>query len=325
MIAAMEFHPLADLFPLLAADEQRALTTDIMDHGLFAPIMTFEGKILDGRNRYLACQEAGVEPVFKEYKGDDPLGYVVSLNMVRRHLNESQRAMIAARVANMRQGARTDLSPIGEKSQAQAASMFNVGKRSVERAGEVLDKGSPELIEKVEHGDLAVSAAASIVREGRPATAFKPIFKPYVRPADKYLAAQEARLGPIDAGESKGAEAISRPMWPNPPPANVTHGEIQMPVHGQIGPSRPMWGPVPVTLSEEHGLTTELNLAINGGNLDDFVDFLSDARRRIPDEGLFAGWLARHGIELAEDVSLEERALLTVIRARRKIKMRHAG
>jgi hypothetical protein len=89
---------------------------------------------------------------------------VIFKNFHRRHLDESQRAMVAAKIANMRQGARTDISPIGEKSQAEAAELLNVGKRSVERAREVLDEGIPELAEAVDRGDVSVSAAAEVAR-----------------------------------------------------------------------------------------------------------------------------------------------------------------
>jgi hypothetical protein len=243
-MSGMEFHPLADLFPMLAAEEQRALTADIRDHGLHTQIVTFEGKILDGRNRYRACQVAGVKSVFKEYKGDDPLGYVVSLNLARRHLDESQRAVVAAKIATLKDGQRQVGQLAEVPTQPKAAAMLNVSERSVRRAREVLDKGDPDMIAKVEHGDLAVSTAANIVREGKSATTFRPgnarhtladieafsavapgvfdlkipsppseranfketvLAKPYSATAKKYFAPQEAKLGPVGAGESNAA------------------------------------------------------------------------------------------------------------------------
>ncbi len=89
---------------------------------------------------------------------------LVSLNLRRRHLNESQRAMVAAKLANMSSGARTDLAPIDAKSDAQAAALLNVGERSVERAKTVQREAIPELAAAVDQGRVSVSAAAEVAR-----------------------------------------------------------------------------------------------------------------------------------------------------------------
>jgi len=161
----LEAHPLANLFPLIEGEEFDALVASIKRNGLREKIWLCEGKILDGRNRHRACQAAGVEPKFQEYTGNDPLGFVIDLNVRRRHLTETQRAMVAGRLATMRQGARTDLSPIGEKSQADAAILLGVGKRSVERAHVVLDCASQALIEACDRDLIAVSAAAKLAEK----------------------------------------------------------------------------------------------------------------------------------------------------------------
>lgn len=160
----MKFHPLSELFPLMQGREFDELVADIKAHGLREPITTLDGMILDGRNRWRACEAAGAEPRTCEYHGEDPLGWVVSLNLHRRHLDESQRAIVAAKIANLGDGQRKSASPIGERAvtQGEAAQLLNVGKRSVERAREVLDHGSGELIAAVESGRVSVSAAADV-------------------------------------------------------------------------------------------------------------------------------------------------------------------
>jgi N6-adenosine-specific RNA methylase IME4 len=157
----ISFHELANIFPLIEGKEFQDLVDDIQANGLSEPILLYEGKILDGRNRYRACLEAFVNPTFQTYSGDNPLAKFISLNLKRRHLDESQRAMVAARIATLPKGANQH-SPIGEPSQAEAADMLNVGKRSVERAREVLEEGAPELVSAVERGAVSVSAAADV-------------------------------------------------------------------------------------------------------------------------------------------------------------------
>lgn len=132
------FHEVADIFPLMQGEEFAQLVSDIKEHGLRESIWLYGDQIIDGRNRYRACQEAEVEPAFREWEGEGSLvAFVLSLNLHRRHLDESQRSIVAAKIANMRQGARTDLEPsanLPEVSQAEAADLLNVSERSVRSA-----------------------------------------------------------------------------------------------------------------------------------------------------------------------------------------------
>ncbi len=102
------FHPACTVFPQLPEVDLQDLAADIAANGLRNPIVLWEGKILDGRNRYLACEIAQVEPRFTEFEGDDPIGWVVSQNLVRRHLTASQKAVVAL-----------DLLPLLEKEAKQ--------------------------------------------------------------------------------------------------------------------------------------------------------------------------------------------------------------
>ena len=52
-----EFHPIANVFPLVKGEEFKQFKKDIKTNKLREPIVIYEGKILDGRNRYNACKE----------------------------------------------------------------------------------------------------------------------------------------------------------------------------------------------------------------------------------------------------------------------------
>lgn len=163
----MKAHPYAELFPMLTDDELQVLAADIKVNGQREDITTLDGMILDGRNRYRACEIAGVEPMMRGYLGDNPLAFVLSSNLHRRHLTESQRSAVAAKIANMRQGERTDLEPsanLPKVSQAEAADLLNVSERSVRSAKSVVENGTPELVAAVDAGQISVNAAAEVAK-----------------------------------------------------------------------------------------------------------------------------------------------------------------
>lgn len=163
-----QFHELSDIFPMMSDSEYRELKNDIQENGLIEPIWLHENKIIDGRNRYKACHELGIEIQTRELNGDtSPLALVISLNLKRRHLNESQRAMIAARIANIEHGGDRKSNqavnlPLDSVGQNKAAELLNVGERTLRYAKEVQESGAPELISAVDTGEIAVSDAAKI-------------------------------------------------------------------------------------------------------------------------------------------------------------------
>ncbi len=167
----LPIHPLAELFPAIEGEAFDALVEDIRRHGLHEEIVLLDGAILDGRNRYRACLMAGVEPHFVSFTGPaapqifagrDPLDFVLSRNLHRRHLSESQRAMVAAKLATMPRGQPGRNPPIGGITAERAASLLNVGARSIERARVVREDGVEGLATAVEAGDVSVSAAAAL-------------------------------------------------------------------------------------------------------------------------------------------------------------------
>ena len=93
-IDKMEFHEFCQ-FPIADQRTLHDLADDIARHGLVEPIVRYEGRILDGRCRFLACQMAEVAPRFEEYTGDKPYEFVMSKNLYRRHLTEPERSIQA--------------------------------------------------------------------------------------------------------------------------------------------------------------------------------------------------------------------------------------
>lgn len=207
----LEIHDAANIFPMMTDAELQALADDILAQGQLEPVQLYQGKVIDGRNRLRACELAGVHPrtvdVTKEV--DSPAAYVLSLNLHRRHLNESQRAMVGARAkhlfaeearARMAEGGRKGAPGKGSanlrglsgdhKAAHDAAALVSVGARSVENAAKVLREAAPEVVRAVERGELAVSAAAKI--------------------ANKAPEAQAEIVRRLQAGEAKNAIQAAR-------------------------------------------------------------------------------------------------------------------
>ncbi len=143
----MENHVLANIFPLMSEDEYQKLKYDIQIHGFdkSLPIVLYEEKILDGRNRYKACMELGVEPIYTNFEGQDPMEYVVRVNLHRRHLNASQLAFVALETEKY-------YGEIAKENQIKAGEQYGKNK----------DKGLPILAEAIEKIEpiLAVEKAS---------------------------------------------------------------------------------------------------------------------------------------------------------------------
>ncbi len=182
---ALEFHEVANLFPLIEGQEFDELIEDIRTNGLQQPIWTYQGKIIDGRNRYRACLKAGVEPRFQEWDSKGSLvAFAVSLNVKRRHLTSSQLSAIALGVltkleeeANKRQseGGGDKVSVFAPavsqsfdqaledkgKSTQIAAKMLNTNSQYIADAKKIANK-APELIPHIKEGTLTIPDAKAI-------------------------------------------------------------------------------------------------------------------------------------------------------------------
>lgn len=131
------------------------------------------GRIVDRRNRAIACEKLGIDCPSQIFQGSDAevLHFIISANMRRRHLVESQRALAAAQLANFTHGGdrKSDQAAnLPVVSQAAAAELFKVSERSVRSARFVLANANVDVLRAVEEGQLSVSRAAYMTR-ARPA------------------------------------------------------------------------------------------------------------------------------------------------------------
>lgn len=189
---AREYHEVANIFPLLQGEEFEELKADIAANGLREPIwLHADGRIIDGRNRHRACIETGTPPKFRTWDGVGSLvAFVVSLNLKRRHLTSSQRAMIAlevekqlAKEAAKNVGGRPAKEDSGKPFQIiekvfespsvpihaaeQAAQIVGTNRQYVSDAKAIQAK-APDIAERVRSGELTIpKAKAEINRRER--------------------------------------------------------------------------------------------------------------------------------------------------------------
>lgn len=173
----MEFHPVANIFPLLQGEEYEQLKADIVTNGLIEPIWLHpDGRIIDGRNRWRACVDTNTNAKTRVWDGQGSLiSFVVSLNLHRRHLDSSQRAAVAVEVlplleeeARARQGQRNDLTPTSvnsltevhrpQRATQEAAEIFHTNRQYVSDAKKIKED-APDLFEQVRNGEVNIPEA----------------------------------------------------------------------------------------------------------------------------------------------------------------------
>lgn len=171
-----EDHPIAAMFPMMSDEQYEAFKQDIAENGLRSSGLLYEGKILDGRNRSRACDELGLQMEWQDVSlsedadSFDPIAYVISHNLHRRHLTTAQRSMVAAKLATLKNGSNQHKAT-GEGSsndepskRDEAAKLLNVSTASVDRAKHVIAKGSKDVAKAVECGELNLNQATKLVK-----------------------------------------------------------------------------------------------------------------------------------------------------------------
>lgn len=168
----MELHPLCTYFPRLAGAEFTALCDDIAAHGLQNPIITLDGMILDGGNRFRACEAMQVKPRFTKFTGDNAALFVLSQNLHRRHLTPGQRAAIVASTMSWEAAQRKGRPTKGvQKNTFSQADTTEARARAADvstmtqRRADAVQKKSPALAKKVARGEVKLGDA---VRKAAP-------------------------------------------------------------------------------------------------------------------------------------------------------------
>ena len=171
---------------MMTAEEFDELKRDIQANGQLMPIWILDDKIVDGRNRYQACVDLGIEPLYQVVPGQPDMAalltFVISLNEKRRHLNSGQKAFVALEVerilaaeAKKRQGARTDLDstfrkdfrnvrPEEKESRVKAAQITGTNQIYVTDAKKI-EREAPELKEAVMAGTMTLPQAKHQLKE----------------------------------------------------------------------------------------------------------------------------------------------------------------
>jgi len=166
----LKFHEVCTLFPEMDPDEKRAMLEDIRQNGVRIPVWVWKDQVIDGRHRFICCQELGIECPTQEYTGteDQIVSFVMSLNASRRHLSSSQRAAVACQAMSiqrrLRDAAEKEAKPAkpGEPTPKpkpvdeeldDLAKQIGTNRRYL-RFADKLRVERPDLFKKVVNGDV---------------------------------------------------------------------------------------------------------------------------------------------------------------------------
>ncbi|MBA3841202.1 MAG: hypothetical protein H0X39_01025 [Actinobacteria bacterium] len=214
------FHLLSRIFPAMRDGALERLVESIRAEGQHEPIVMLDGLVLDGRNRYLACEQLGVQPLLRAFgsrpeDGGDPQGFVIAENIHRRHLTETQRALIASRLAQMPVGRPGNSENFRNLTQLEAAAALGVSDRSVQHAKKAEDalKDHPALMEYLEAGEITASKLSSLADRDDLAEVSKRV-EALVAEGEKPKAALKSVL--IELHDGSGVSQTSgrgKPAW----------------------------------------------------------------------------------------------------------------
>lgn len=250
----MEFHEIANIFPMLESAELQSLAEDIRINGLKTPILLFDGAILDGRNRYKACEIAGITPQFETFQGDKAaaLSHVWSLNFQRRHLNSSQAAIADAKRKQLDDQYRQLLEELANAKRARPnagrpennsvqkiepnylkdntaltdhkrAKSAGTNRTYVKHADKLVESGREDLISAIEKGQMTISQAQVVIKKEEK---LKELEEAAQKAQEEALAEDSPQWSILNVDVYKGLDSIAAD-WPKArlifadPPYNI--------------------------------------------------------------------------------------------------------
>ena len=160
------------LIPPLSADEYRLLEESILAEGCRDALITWNGILIDGHNRYRICEKHGLPYCTAEIELEDRNAvkvWMMKNQLARRNLTDFQRCEMVYAVsdavkeeARKRQGTRTDLMDIPLKSaesRDELAKMAGVGHSTYEHAVKVMEQGTEETKDALRRGEMSINQA----------------------------------------------------------------------------------------------------------------------------------------------------------------------
>lgn len=171
----LTIHPIAKALPRMDDEAFEVLVSDVKKRGVLIPIVLYKGQILDGRHRYEACKQLGIDCPTMEWDKIEAWRDIQSLNLVRRHLAKDQEYAIRKRAAkkfpeaaeqleaikeeaHVREKAGKDLGPRGQKGKSSdiIGKKLNMSGRTVRRVDQV-ERLIPEELENIAKGKVTAN------------------------------------------------------------------------------------------------------------------------------------------------------------------------
>lgn len=161
-------HDYAKMIPVIVTTDLDRLLSDIRANGINEPLVMYQGRVLDGRNRLAVASVLGVPVQLTEFDGDTAAAkaYVWSTNAARRHLSTPQIALAAMRFgfvdAAKAEAGPPAPNPDGSARHVGAAPWAHIAARKIgaisphtlERFQEAKIPEAPDTMRRIDSGEI---------------------------------------------------------------------------------------------------------------------------------------------------------------------------